>query len=60
MQRGHSKPHASAHTVFANSRFTAFGCKHQLIQGLLPRELLTVAEPVSCRFKLPVADLHCS
>lgn len=36
--RGHSKPHASAPTVFANSRFIAFGCKPQSIQGLPPQD----------------------
>lgn len=38
IHKGHSKPHPSAPMVFANSRFTAFGCKTQPIQGLLPRD----------------------
>lgn len=65
IQRGHSKLHPSAPTMFANLRFTTFGCKPQLIQELLAHHLQTVAKPVSCRFKLLATDLwqrplHCS
>lgn len=38
IQRSNSKPYPSAPAVFANSRFTAFGCTPQQIQGLLSQD----------------------